>query len=76
MGGQELFKSRKWIFLAETILILIGLGLSLHACDHVGATKEREIMEMTKANSTLNHAIPPIDVSAPLRTETATFALG
>jgi hypothetical protein len=76
MGAQDPFKLRKWIFLTGAISILIGLGLSLHACDHVGATKEREIMEMTQTNSTLNHAIPPIDVSAPLKTETATFALG
>jgi hypothetical protein len=40
------------------------------------ATKEREIMAVTKTNSMPNVAMPPIDCSAPLKTETATFGLG
>ena len=33
-------------------------------------------MELTKTNEDLGSMVPPIDAFAPLRTETATFALG
>jgi hypothetical protein len=58
------------------IFIFLGFGLFLHACDNVKATKERETMAMTKTNSMPSIGIPPIDASAPSKTETATFALG
>jgi hypothetical protein len=76
MGAQDLFKFRKWVLLSGAISIFIGFGLFLHGCDKMEATKEREIMAVTKTNSMPNLAMPPIDLSAPLKTETATFALG
>jgi hypothetical protein len=41
-----------------------------------GSMKERKTMALTKASSVRKAAIPPIDVSVPTQTETATFALG
>ncbi len=76
MDAQDPFKFSRWFFLTGMISIFLGLGLFLHACDNMKATKEREIMAMTKTNSMQSIEIPPIDASAPLKTETATFALG
>jgi hypothetical protein len=76
MGAQDPFNIRKWIFPAGAISILIGFGLFLHACGKMEATKEREIMAVTKTNAIPNLPMPTIDRSAPLKTETATFALG
>jgi peptide-methionine (S)-S-oxide reductase len=58
------------------ISIFMGFGLILHACDKGEPTKEREVMATTKTNTMPNVAVPPIEASAPLETETATFALG
>ena len=56
------------------IVFLLGLVLFIQACDPVAATKERETM--IKTNSVPYQARPPIDLSGPAKTETATFALG
>ncbi len=76
MDAQDPFKFSRWFFPAGMISIFLGFGLFLHACDNMKTTKEREIMAMTKTNSMPSVGIPPIDGSAPLKTETATFALG
>jgi hypothetical protein len=76
MGAQDPFKFSRWFFPAGMIFIFLGFGFFLHACDNVRATKEREIMTMIKTNSIPSNGIPPIDGSAPLNTETATFSLG
>ena len=76
MGAQDPFNFSKWIFLTGAISVVIGFGIFLHACDHMEETKEREAMAVTKTNLMPNIAMPPIDRSAPLKTETATFALG
>ena len=76
MDAQGTFKFSRWFFLAGLISIFLGFGLFLHGCDSMKATKEREIMAMTKTNSIPSIGIPPIDASAPSKTETATFALG
>ena len=46
------------------------------ALDSCPAPKEIETMDFTDKSTLPNAAIPPIDVSAPAITETATFALG
>jgi hypothetical protein len=51
-------------------LVLGGLGIFF------GLTKEKSSMAMTTTTSVQGAAIPPIDASAPTKTETATFALG
>ena len=76
MGAQDPFNYSKWIFITGAISIVAGFGIFLHACNNMEATKEREIMAVTKTNSRPNVAMPPIDGSAPLKTETATFGLG
>ncbi len=76
MNAQDPFNFSRWIFLTGAMSIVIGFGIFLHACDNIEATKGREIMEVTKMNAMPNVAIPPIDRSAPLKTETATFGLG
>ena len=76
MGAQDPFNFSKWILITGEISTVIGFGIFLHACNNMKATKEREIMATTKTNSMPSIGIPPIDASAPLKTETATFALG
>ena len=76
MTAQDPFNFSKWIFVTGAISIVIGFGIFLHAGNNMEATKEREIMAVTKMNAVPNVAMPPIDRSAPLKTETATFGLG
>ena len=76
MGAQGPFNFRRWFFLTGAIAFFIGFGLFLHACENRGEKKERQIMEVTQTNSMPNIMVPPIDRSAPLKIETATFALG
>ena len=64
------------VLITEIIVVLLGLLLFLQACDTVEVAKERENMSMTKTNSVASMVRPPIDVLAPAKTETATFALG
>jgi hypothetical protein len=73
---QSPFNIRKWILPTGAISILIGFSLSLQSCGKMEATKERKIMAVTKTNPMPDLAMPTIDRSAPLKTETATFALG
>ena len=63
-------------FITEIVVVLLGLALFLQACDSVEAAKEREITLITTMNSVHYTARPPIDALAPVKTETATFALG
>ncbi len=63
----------KYIFVAAA---LIGFVILTYACEKRTPTNERQIMEATQKISVTNVAIPPIDRSVPLKTETATFALG
>ncbi len=76
MDIQTPFNIRKWILPIGAIAIFTGLGLYLQACGKMEATKEREIMVVTKTNSMSNLAMPTIDRSTPAKTETAAFALG
>ena len=63
-------------FIAEIGVVLLGLVLCLQACDSVEAVKEGETTLTTTMNSMHYTANPPIDTLAPIKTETATFALG
>ena len=76
MDAQEPSNLRKRIILHGVVAIFVGFGLFLHACENRGAEKERQTMEVTQTNLMRDAAIPPIDRSAPLKTETVTFALG
>ena len=72
-GHQHL--SRRF-FIAEIGVVLLGLVLFLQACDSVETAKERETTLITTMNSVHYTAKPPIDALVPVKTETATFALG
>ena len=59
-------------------IVVVGVcvvGLFLGAI-YLGSTKERKTMTSTNKSSIPNATIPPIDTSAPTKTETATFGLG
>lgn len=63
------------IFLKGIGIACLGFGLFLHACGYM--PYERENMEnMKKTGSITNEIKPPIDLAAPAKTETATFAMG
>ena len=64
------------VFLIQMLVALAGLALALQACGPVEAAKERENGAMKKTHSASSVVRPPIDASAPVKTETATFALG
>jgi hypothetical protein len=53
------------VFLKGIGIACLGFGMFLHACGYMPS--ERENMEKMK---------PPIDLAAPTKTETATFAMG
>jgi len=76
MDAKGPFNFSRWIFLTGAVSIVIGFGIFLHACDNMELTKEREIIAVTRMNAVPNVAMPPIDRSSPLKTETATFGLG
>ncbi len=65
-------------------LVVLGLFFFFSACEAVSSDatkdfekiKETKSMEVTQTNIVHTPTIPPIDVSVPTRTETATFALG
>ena len=65
-----LSKAMRFAFLS---LLVIG---AIVAAILLGCIKENEVEEPTNNGATTNPSIPPIDASAPARTETATFALG
>jgi len=62
-------------FLKGIGIACLGFGMFLYACGYMPS--ERENMEkMKKTGSITNKMKPPIDLAAPAKTETATFALG
>ena len=71
---------RPWTVLLLVVVTVLGGGLFLHGCDSSSQgwqpVKERNDMELAKGYSSLDVAIPPIDLKAPSNTATATFALG
>ena len=56
--------------------VLLGFVIYLQACDTLKTAKETKNMPMPKKISMEQPAKPPVDMSGPDKTETATFALG
>ena len=63
------------IFLAGMGIACLGFVPLLQACDKALPQRGKE-KEMTGTVSVVNAVRPPIDASAPAKTQTATFALG
>jgi hypothetical protein len=61
---------------ALILVVLTGVALIIQAWGPVEAVKEGENRSMIKTQSAPSVVRPPIDASAPAKTETATFALG
>lgn len=72
--------ARPWTVLLLAVVAFLGGSPILHGCDSSNqdwrSAKERNNMELAKGYSSLDVAIPPIDLKTPSNTETATFALG
>ena len=64
---------RKAIIVVVLGVFVLGAVLSSSL---VGCKKEDETMGVTNGGLVLKGGIPAIDASTPVRTETATFALG
>ena len=56
--------------------VLLGFVIYLQACDTLKTKKETKNMPMPNKISAVQPAKPPVDMSGPDKTETATFALG
>jgi len=56
--------------------VFLGFLIYLQACDTLKTTKETKNMPMPKKISMEQPAKPPVDMSGPVKTKTATFALG
>jgi len=62
----------KWSIIVIITASLVGLAVIF-----LGSTwKQKEILDMTESNTVSPSAIPALDGAAPVRTETAAFALG
>jgi hypothetical protein len=81
-GSREVFSKRLMLLKILTVTCL-GIGAMFYGGRILGegpeesaASERKRAMFLTKQNSVATQGIPPIDLSAPGRTETATFALG
>jgi len=63
----------KVILIGMIVILFVGLG---SAALFLNSIKETNRMDVTHSSIDAKVAIPPIDLSAPTKTETATFALG
>jgi len=59
-----------------TLLILYACSAPNPENDETNTRDKMKSMEQAENNSALDISIPPIDKIVPIRTETATFALG
>ncbi len=77
-----IFSNRHMILKILTIACLgaaslvYGITTVGKGSDEPATTERNETMFLAKQNSVMNQEIPPIDLSVPTKTETATFALG
>ncbi len=70
---------RKRTFLKFIVFACLGMGPFLNACGIMNrgdANQEPTKKKDGPSGSVLKAARPPIDLAAPAKTETATFALG
>jgi hypothetical protein len=67
--------NKRFVFILK-VSVFLGFVIFLQACDALKTTKEVKNMPLIKKVSMEQIAKPPVDISAPDKTETATFALG
>jgi hypothetical protein len=81
-GSREVFSRRLMLLKVLTVVCLCiatvfyGVRILSEGPEQPATTERKGAMFLTKQNSLAKQGIPPIDVSAPAKTETATFALG
>ena len=73
---RRTFLKRMGFMCLGSLPILGGWGLVRGKTEDLVLTGEVKIVEQAKEGVVIKASIPPIDASAPTRTETATFALG
>ena len=56
--------------------VLYGLRILSKGPEESVTSERKQAMSLARKNSVANQGIPPIDLSAPAKTEIATFALG
>jgi len=71
---------RPWTVVLLLGVTILGGGPILQGCDSLNQdlrpAKERNDMELAQGYPRHDVAFPPLDLKAPRKTETATFALG
>ena len=80
-GSRDIFSKRHILKILTiaclgTASLLYGITIMSKGPEEPITTERNKAMYVTKRNSVADQAIPPIDLSAPTKTETATFALG
>jgi hypothetical protein len=81
-GSGDIFCNRRVIFKVLTVAcigvaaVLYGARIMSEGSEEPATTERKGAMFLARQNSVANQGIPPIDLSAPAKTETATFALG
>ena len=82
-GSREHF-SKRIMILKISMVVCLGIAATFYGVrilsegpGESAATERKDTMSVATQNSVANQSmIPPIDLSAPAKTETATFALG
>ncbi|MDY6790597.1 MAG: hypothetical protein SWH54_04930 [Thermodesulfobacteriota bacterium] len=74
--GRRFGKIKMMVTDMSKAAVFLGFAIFLQACDSLTTTKEIKNQPVVKEVSAKQLAKPPVDLSAPDKTETATFALG
>jgi len=81
-GSREIISKRLMLLKVLTVVCLCiaavfyGVKILSGGPEEPSATERKGAMSLARQNFVANQGIPPIDLSAPGHTETATFALG
>ena len=65
-----------WASFVLKASVFLGFVIIIQACNILETAKEEKNMQMAEKKSIEQTVKPPMDVSAPFKTGTATFALG
>ena len=76
LSNRQFWKMNMMFSFILKVFVFLGFVIFLQACDTLKGTKEVKNMPATKKISVEQPAKPPVDISVPDNTETATFALG